>query len=449
MFTKQKIMTVLDTIATYHSMGKTALSSRVGHRFKEKSGNGMKRIKQRDLLLLAWLFPPIISGGVYRPLSLVRYGTELGWKISVICGTVWDKPTTAGSYLLQFVPKEVALWRLKDANHHPSYLWSPRISGGFDNALRIFSVGKKVLQDNPPATILATGPPFHSFVAAYYLARYFRSKLVLDYRDEWTECPFDFVQLGNADRKWETICLQHADRVFFTTDSQRSHQLASFPILDPKKCRVIPNGWEPDGFVNGSIHQDGKEQDAQRDVRKRSISYIGTLGKHSLPGKFLRAVETILRRREDLRNSLEFQFVGQADTVASKEVQEFPFKENIRLIRLVPKDIAIRMMEDSNALLLLNNEQLSRYIPGKIYDYMASGTPILVFGNGGEIGSLVTKLQRGFVVDENDVDALENILDTLVSYNIKMERNDKFNEWLSLHTRKKLTEKMLVDIENL
>jgi glycosyltransferase involved in cell wall biosynthesis len=350
---------------------------------------------------------------------------------------------------LRFVPKEVALWRLKDTNRHPSYLWSPRISGGFDNALRIFSVGKKVLHDDPPATILATGPPFHSFVAAYYLARYFRSKLVLDYRDEWTECPFDFVHLGNADRKWEMTCLQHADLVFFTTDSQRSHQLASFPFLDPQKCRVIPNGWEPDDFVNRSIDQDGKEQDVQRDVRKLSVSYIGTLGKHSLPGKFLRGVETILRRREDLRNSLEFRFVGQADTAASREVEGFPYKDNIRLIHHVPKDIANRMMEDSNALLLLNNEQLSRYIPGKIYDYLASGTPILVFGNGGEIGSLVTKLQRGFVVDENDVDALENILDTIVSYNIKMERDDKFNEWLSLHTRKKLTEKMLMDIENL
>jgi glycosyltransferase involved in cell wall biosynthesis len=446
---RTKIMTLLDTIATYHSMGKTALASRVGYRFQQKSGNGRKPIKQRDLLLLAWLFPPIISGGVYRPLSLVRYGAELGWKLSVISGSGPDKPTSAGSYLLQFVPKEVSVWRLKDTIRIPSYNWSPRISGGFDNALRIFSVGKKVLHDNPPATILATGPPFHSFVAAYYLARYFRSKLVLEYRDEWTECPFDFVQLGNADRKWEMICLQHADLVFFTTDSQRSHQIASFPILDPKKCRVIPNGWEPDGFENGSIHQDEKEQDVQRDARKLSISYIGTLGKHSLPGKFLRAVETILRRREDLRNSLEFRFVGQADPVASKEVQEFPFKENIRLIHLVPKDIANRMMEDSNALLLFNNEQLSRYIPGKIYDYMASGTPILVFGNGGEIGSLVTELKRGFVVDDNDVDALENILDTINSYNKKMERDDKFNEWLSLHTRKKLTEKMLMDIETL
>jgi glycosyltransferase involved in cell wall biosynthesis len=245
------------------------------------------------------------------------------------------------------------------------------------------------------------------------------------------------------------ICLQHADLVYFTTDSQRSHQLASFPMLDPKKCKVIPNGWEPDGFVNGSKHQDGKEQDVQREERKLSISYIGTLGKHSLPGKFLRGVETILRRREDLKNLLEFRFVGQADTAASTEVQEFPFKKNIQLIQLVPKDIANRMMEDSNALLLLNNEQLSRYIPGKIYDYFASGTPILVFGNRGEIGSLVTKLQRGFVVDENDVDALENILDTIVSFNKKMERDDKFNEWLSLHTRKKLTEKMLMDIENL
>jgi glycosyltransferase involved in cell wall biosynthesis len=436
---KEKIKSLKDTLSIYRWLGEATIVSRLGTWYGGTPRN------RRHLLLLAWAFPPHVGGGVYRPLSMVKYGTELGWKISVIAGPDVGTPSVAGLFLAERIPQEVSVWRVKPDRLEPSHNWSPRVDGGINNALNMFSLGKKVLEDDPPSAILATGPPFHTFVAAFYLARYFHSKMILDYRDEWTECPFDFINLGNVDRKWETLCLQRADLVYFTTNSQLEHQAKTFNVLDPKKCMVAPNGWDPNDFEAPPFETEPPGNDSGRLL----ISFIGNLAGHSLPGKFLRVLETVLRHRPDLKNILELRFVGMTSDVALKEIRIFPYMENIRLVGQVPKNDAIRMMQESSLLLLLNDKALSRYLPGKLYDYLASGTPILVFGEKGEVHDLVVRFDRGYVVGNDDTGALEKVFDSVSRGGKRLENNNEFKQWVYRHTRESLVKKMISEMESI
>jgi len=147
--------------------------------------------------------------------------------------------------LLNTIPDRVDIFRATPATHALTNNWFPNIDGGFINALNLFSDVKAKLLRDPPSIVLASGPPFHSFVAAYYLSRYFRATFAIDYRDEWTECPFDFVSAGRFDRYWERCCLKKADVVIFTTKSHLEHQLQTFKELRREQCSVIPNGGNP------------------------------------------------------------------------------------------------------------------------------------------------------------------------------------------------------------
>src|SRR5207253_1449493 len=60
----------------------------------------------------------------------------------------------------------------------PQVLWLPQ-------AIR---EGKRFLREVPHQAIVATGPPFSSFLVGAALARYTGLPLVLDYRDEWNLC---------------------------------------------------------------------------------------------------------------------------------------------------------------------------------------------------------------------------------------------------------------------
>jgi glycosyltransferase involved in cell wall biosynthesis len=272
-------------------------------------------------------------------------------------------------------------------------------------------------------------------MAGYYLRREFGCGLVLDYRDEWTECPFDFVMPGTSDRSWEERCLRAADRVVFTTRSQLEHQLEVFKGLSYGKCAVIPNGWgADDSLAEGPPSAPvGKAGSARYD-----LSFIGTSGSWTMPGAFLEVLDQVLRRRPDLGQTLRLRFIGRKCEGAIDQLKHFSYQETLDVIEEVPQPAALQMMRSSAALLLLNEPRLSRYLPGKLYEYIAARRPVLVFGEGGEVAGLIRRLGAGVVVPKNNPAALEHAIDRIVSGNLKAPSGASIATWLSNHTRERM-----------
>jgi glycosyltransferase involved in cell wall biosynthesis len=207
-----------------------------------------RRGSGRHLALLAWALPPNSNAGVHRPLSLLRYGPGAGWRVAAFHGVAPANQRQHGEELRASIPDVVRLCEVAELKLQPSYRATPQIDGGFGNAIAFARHAIATLRDDPPDVVLASGPPFFVFVAARWLARHFGVSLVLDYRDEWSECPFDFVAHGRDDRAWEERCHADAAAVVFTTESHRRHQIAAFAGLEAARTHVLPNGWEPGDF---------------------------------------------------------------------------------------------------------------------------------------------------------------------------------------------------------
>jgi len=154
----------------------------------------------RHLMLLAPFLPPFTNGGVYRPMSWVQHAAENNWKISVLTRPFDGPETESGRYLADQMPSGINIGFARTLPLKPSWKFFPRVDGDFLSALGSVNVGLELVGYQPPSVILATGPKFDFFITAFYLAKMFGSKLVLDYRDEWTQNPFSFVQCGNSDR---------------------------------------------------------------------------------------------------------------------------------------------------------------------------------------------------------------------------------------------------------
>jgi glycosyltransferase involved in cell wall biosynthesis len=229
------------------------------------------------LVLLAWLFPSIIFGGTYRPATLAKTGWEKGWRFAVFAGPAPEPSNEAGTVLLRKLPVSAEIHRASSDRVNARSLFFPRIDGGtfrlvFETVLNIIGALDRIR----PALVMATGPPFHNFVVATLVARYFRCALVLEYRDEWTECPFHFVRLGPFDRRMECWCLRSEDRVILTTESQRVHLLKTFPEISPSDCVVIPNGYDADDLPSMPFNRSKPREKIYPFV----LSYLGLLGDH-------------------------------------------------------------------------------------------------------------------------------------------------------------------------
>lgn len=422
--------TIASTTVAYLLFAATTIRS---FAFRKK----YKRNGPRHLILIAWSFPPAVTGGVYRPLSFVRKAVERGWQVTVICGPSASPPDDAGLYLEKRIPKEVEIIRTLPSRLQPSHNWFPRIDGGFLNSLNI---ARTSIVTKGPCLVLASGPPFSSFVGGRLLARRLRAPLVLDYRDEWTLCPFDFINLGNSDKFWEKSCLAFATAILVTTKSFADELLENFSLISKEKLLLVKNGYEPEYFGG------------QKTVSPRSsgnpftICYFGYLAEHINPAGFVANLENTLSEHPELRGTFRLRFVGKR----SKEAEDFfmscTFFESVELVDQVGKDEAGKLMLESDALILFNPPNLARYLPGKLFDYIASGSKLFVYGAGGEVGRAIAESETGEVIPENNPAEMAKCIQKLQKMS-NTTSEDARKSWLTLHERDRIAANLFDELD--
>lgn len=398
----------------------------------------------RRVALLAWWLPPSINAGVYRPLSLMRYSVEAGWQVDAFHGPVPQNQIAGGNELLVGIPGSVRRHVVATSSREPSWRLFPRIDGGYIRAIDAAQTCIRTLRERPPRVVLASGPPFCMFVAAFLVARYFGARLVLDYRDEWTECPFDFVEVGPGSRAWERRCLRTADAVVFTTESHRTHQLGAFPELSPDRAYLVPNGWEATDFGTAP----GIEASGER-ATTITIAHIGSLAEHTPPEAFLSSVAQLMKETPAWRQRMRIQFVGNRSSNADAILKASPLADRLDVVDHVGKREANARMQSAGVLLLIAAPELERYLPGKLFDYIAARRPILVYGAPGEASKLVERLGVGRLCSpDTGGRGLAKALEELQSLDLR-ETHSRTEAWLQAHRRDVLAKEMFRILDGL
>lgn len=390
----------------------------------------------RHLALFAWALPPNSNAGVHRPLSFLRHGARLGWRFSTFQGMTPANQSQHGDELLARLPEGLRRVVVPAPERPASWRLFPKVDGGFAGAVRAASSAIAQMQEDPPAIVLASGPPFSMFLAARWVAAHFAAPLVLDYRDEWTECPFDFVNAGPDDRRYEEACLKDARAVIFTTQSHREHQLRVFPGLARERTHLLPNGWEPEDFVA----PDSPEAEAQR-MGPIRLAHVGTLSGHTSPRHFVDALDAALQAEPAWRHKLTIEFVGRRSPAEHAELMRCRHADIISTVDHVSKAEAVRRMQQADALLLLAAPELQRYLPGKLFDYVAARRPVLVCGWPGESSTaLIDQLGMGVLCQPDQPGAMLAALDALQERRLAAP-DPKLEPWLHEHRRDVIAQK--------
>lgn len=398
----------------------------------------------RHLALFAWALPPNSNVGVHRTLSFIQYGCRRGWRIDAFSSEPPATQRQHGDELLARVPREATIHVVPASSREPSYRFFPRVDGGFTNALAYAHSAIETMANDPPDAVLASGPRFFAFVSALFVARRFGVPLVLDYRDEWTECPFEFVQKSGRDRAWERRCLRNADAVLFTTQSQLQHQLSTFPELDPQKAHVVSNGWDPDEFLPRREERVASAGDTDSMLR---IAYLGSLAGQTPPHDFLESLQQLLTNEPEWASCVRVQFIGRRGPRAEEALRAFAFPALLEVMDHVGKREAIARMQEGDALLVLAAPGIERYLPAKLFEYLAARRPVLVFGSRGESSSLVEELGAGVYCAAASAPALRDALVQLKQFDMT-RRESAIQEWLQAHRREVLADRAFEIIES-
>jgi glycosyltransferase involved in cell wall biosynthesis len=380
-------------------------------------------------LLVSYAFPPTGGAGVQRVLKLTKYLPEHGIQPTVLTVKNPSVPLEDPS-LLRDVRADVEVFTAR--TFEPRYdvkraAWSASANGGSTRAgflkRQAVAVAKQLLV--PDAQILwqpaaqwavarrlasaehddvvfISGPPFSQFLLAPLTRLRPGVALVLDYRDEWSTYRETFEMMSPLAARvgqWlEPQLLALADAVTTATAAFRRELCARFSFLDPARVHPIENGYDPSDFPS-----ERPEPPADRFV----VTYAGTVLQQNSPRGLLGALRLLHAREPELAKQLEVRFIGR---IVETELDAFVGSEALGVRRLgyVPHDQVIGELLASHLVLCLLDDVpgVERMYPGKIFELMHLGRPVLTLAPQGALTELVARHALGEIVPPRDEAAI-------------------------------------------
>ncbi|MEE4349794.1 MAG: glycosyltransferase [Pacificimonas sp.] len=337
--------------------------------------------------LVATHMPPNPSTAGIRAASFARYAARNGWTGDVL--TLDHGDERPADFDKQFLGVSIHRASAKAALH-----W--RIDGLLDGGIADLRAltGAAGMAERMPDLVVATGPPFNTFLAGQHLARRHQVPLALDYRDEWTLNPFEFVARRPFDRSLERRALKAARLVIFTTEAMRRHAVQTFGEGLESKSVVIANGWEAGDFAHDPSISERPEP--APGLRKRLL-FLGTLSDMLDPRPFLAALADAHAADPGLAEKLVVRFTGRKTPTMQAALDAFPVPALVEDAAPVPRAAIAGELASAHAALLFADERVARYRPTKLYEYVRSGLPIVIWGANGEAGAVVRTLNQGLV----------------------------------------------------
>ena len=276
---------------------------------------------------------------------------------------------------------------------------------------------KQYLKDRPVDAIISTGPPHSMHLIAMKLKKATGLPWIADFRDPWTKIDYygDLHLSRWADRKQHKLerdVLTKADKVV-TVAPDGARRLGR---LGNRNVRTIYNGFD-------------RDDDAQTPVslpEKFTITYLGVLSKIQNPMKLWQVLGELVKENEDFNKNLKINLIGQIDNSVVRAIDENSLTQHVTYTPYIPHDQVSAVHRSSTLLLLLlmpdNEPRAKGLLTGKLFEYLASGRPILCIGpEDGDAARILRETHSGMTVSFEDKEKMKAAFNEL--YQSYLEHN--------------------------
>jgi len=267
---------------------------------------------------------------------------------------------------------------------------------------------RELIQLHAIDTVITSSPPHSTQLIGLQLKKEFNLKWLADLRDPWTEIYYNKLLFRTnwakkIDYRYEQTCLQNADTLIVVSeDIKRRFGETRETILE--KIHVIPNGFDEEDFSH---------ERTKNDAGIKYISYVGNLGLQYPIEAFLKTFSELVKVDQQWR----IRFVGNVSDVVNTEIQKLNLEKWVEFIPYVEHKKAVEYMINSDLLLLIipNTENNKGILTGKLFEYIATGNPIIYIGP--EDGDALEILKRNTVNIALNSKEKEAVIDFILNSN--------------------------------
>ncbi len=360
--------------------------------------------KMKKVLIITYYWPPAGGPGVQRVLKFAKYLPQFGWEPVILTVENGNYPAI-DEELVNEVPDNLKVYKTKSLE--PFAIYNKLIGKSKESGIDTFAITKtnksfkekvaQIIRDYffiPDARkgwkyyavpqgidivkeegidlIFSSSPPHSLHLIAKAIAEKTNMPWFADFRDPWSNAFWlsekqkkGFV--GKKNKYLEQSVFKAVDH--FSTVSQGV--LDNYLLEHPKntsESSLIYNGFDDDDFV----HLEKKEN------KIFTLRYIGTLAQSQNPIILFKAIAGLIKS-----NSLiKVEFWGKFDEAIKVACHEYGLDEVVTFFSYVSHGKAVELMNNSDMLLLIIPFENSKGIlTGKLYEYIATGNPILALGS--------------------------------------------------------------------
>ena len=381
----------------------------------------------KNVLMVIPFFPPNAGGGVYRPLSFVKYLGDHGWRPTVLTmdsGSYWINDES----LLSEIPSTCVVHRTKTLSGQAVLSGLRRRSGrtakdgraqvrsskGFGVLRKLgaaalmpdtylgwypFAVreGRRMLGKGSFDAVYSTSPPETSHLIALHLSVVSGLPWVADFRDPWMNLyllPAPTPLHRRVHRRLERRVCERASVVVAASPWHRDLLLKTYPAIGA--VELIRNGYDP------------ADIDRVLDLAPRDdvfqIVHAGMLTQKRSAVAFLEALKIFVDTVPGARERCRVVFLGPRESENDEAAGALGLADIVSFRNTVSHAETLKIERSSHILVLIKhaNPLYDGIVPGKLYEYIGVRRPILALSPEGEAAAIVRAHKRGEVAPPDD-----------------------------------------------
>ena len=288
---------------------------------------------------------------------------------------------------------------------------------------------KEIISTRDIDCVVTTGPPQSTHLIGLDLKRDLGIKWGIDLRDPWTDIYYNEKMLRTPwaekrDAKLEKQTLEEAD--FCITVSKGFAELFNRKV--EREYHIVTNGFDEQDLVEVKLNN-------SRESNKLVISYTGTISDIYEPDVFFEALASY-------RSPFELRIAGSVSEGIKKKIDGYGISGSVNYLGYLTHANALKEMSNADLLLLISPMVKNSHgiIPGKLFEYLATGRPILavVEDDQSDVAEILRETKSGVFFSRKDTSELSDFLEKSAGdfgFGPNLEAIKKYN-------RKTLTEKL-------
>lgn len=396
----------------------------------------------KKILFIAFHYPPQTGPGVQRAEKFVEYLPAEGFLPVVVTGpnSIKEHLNTQGPCLAKTGASEVAVHHIKGRFPALRNKFGRRVQrwlalpSPFSRWWTTAAFETSIKAGAGASLIFATMSPFESAHVASEAAKRLGIPWVADLRDPWA---IDEVQVyptiihRRIDMLRMERVLSTAALIVMNTPAASVALRRAYPRLHNKLVMTIPNGFDRDDFSGtvqpradskfrivhsgGMLTEVGLRLASRRFYRVLGGAMRGIDLVTRSPLLFLEALDRWCQRRPSIFQELEVVFAGNMSDQDHALIKGSKMAPLFSLPGYLSHEDSVQLVRTADLLFLpmhnLRPGDRALSIPGKTYEYMASGRPILAAVPDGDARDFLEKSGNAFICRPDEVEGMVRNLD--------------------------------------